>query len=344
MLDMHETFANARVGNNLDIPDIGDESVLSCLMDSEAQMFVTLPSANKWVWAPIRGISYNSLLERSELSCKALKRTIDTSRWYSVSAKERGEVIDLFLQSAKPVKTGRGMEGPRTCKVVVVNRKVNYFGSAVYEYTADADAYDVVKATLGNSFPDVNLEKAWWDYGLTVLDLRLNDEAKDDSLLESLNGAEEKYSSACYGIRLVNSINGQSALKALPFIEVDGKKIAIETGARAKSIHMGGSSILQRFKESLNTLTKKAFEEIDEIIERLGNVSINDVSNVISQMADNIPELKGITSSMKEGTGMDCLLEAIQNQPEELVTSRYLLYLDYKKIEEGEFDWSSFKK
>lgn len=342
MLDMSE-FKRARVGE-LDVPDINDQAVMSCLEDHEAQIFVTVPSANKWHWVPLRGIAYPSLLERAELGCKALKRTVDTGRWFSVSAPQRAEVIDLFLQSSKPVRTGKGMEGPRTCKAVIVNNKVNYFGSSAYAYADDAGAYSTAKKTLGKEFPNVVLEKGWWDYGLTVLDLRLHDEGKDDSLLESLNAEEEKYSSAYYGVRVLNSINGKSALKALPFVAIDGKKIAIETGVKARAVHMGDKSILERFQDSIETLTERAFQEIDDIIESLGNIAISDVSKVIEEMANNIPDLRGIKSSLKEGTGMDCLLEAIKNQPEELVTSRYLLYLDYKKIEEGDFDWSSFKK
>lgn len=342
LLDM-SSFKKARVGNNLDIPDIGDESVLSCLEDNEAQIFVTVPGANRWHWVPLRGCSYDSLLERAELSCKALKRTTDTSRWYSVSAEKRAETIDMFLQAAKPVG-GKGISGPRTCQTIIINNKVNYFGSAAYSYTADIDAYDVIKKNLGKEFPKVDLEKGWWGYDISVLDLCLNDESKDDSLLSSLNADEEKYSSACYGVRMINSLNGKSALKALPFIKVDGVKITIDTGVRAKTIHMGGSSILERFQDSLKSLVEKAFEDIDDILERLGNVEIDDVSLVIQRMAENIPEMRGCSSTLKEGTAMDCLLEAVRDQPEELIVSRYLLYLDYKAIEEGTFEWSSLKK
>lgn len=335
-------FKKARVGE-LDVPDLGDEAVMSCLNDKEAQMFVTVPATNKWHWVPLRGCSYESLLERAELSCKALKRTEDSGRWFSVSAQKRAEVIDLFLQSSKPVKTGKGMEGPRTTKVVVVNDKVNYFGSAVYAYTADSDAYSVAKAMLGKEFPKVAIDKAWWDYSLTTMDLKLNDTNKDDALLETLNGAEEKYSSATYGVRLINSLNGKSALKAIPYVSIDGKKLVIDTGNRAKAIHMGGT-ILEKFKDSIEALTERAFQDIDDILEELGNIEINNVSAVIEQMAAHIPELKGCSSNLKEGTAIDCLLEAVKDQAEELVTARYLLYLDYQKIEEGSFDWSSFKK
>lgn len=341
LLDMAD-FSHARVGD-LDVPDINNEAVMSCLMDSQAQLFVTVPSANKWEWIPLRGISYESLLERAELSCKGLKRTTDTSRWFSVPAPKRAEVIDMFLQASKPVRTGKGMEGPRTCKVVTVHEKVNYFGSSAYAYADDSGAYSVAKKILGKEFPKVSLGKAWWGYDLTTIDLRLNDGEKDDSLLESLNGAEEKYSSANYGVRVVNSLNGRSALKALPFVSIDGTKISIDTGTRVKAIHMG-SSILDRFQDSLEDLSKKAFEEIDDLLEQLGNITINDVSAVIEQMATHIPELHGIKSALKEGTAIDCLLEAVRDQPEELITSRYLLYLDYQKIEEGTYDWSSFKK
>lgn len=341
LLDMSD-FSRARVGA-LDVPDINDKAVMSCLEDHESQLFVTIPGANKWHWVPLRGISYESLLERAELSCKALKRTADSARWFAVPAKERGEVIDLFLQSSKPAG-GKGVSGPRTCKCVVVNRKVNYFGSASYAYVADCDAYSTTKKILGKEFPKVALEKGWWSYEITTLDLRMNDSIRDDSLLETLNNAEEKYSSAFYGVRVINSLNGKSALKAIPYVSIDGKKIAIDTGCKAKAIHMGSSAILERFQDSLEELSEKAFEEIDEIIEGLGNVEIKDVSFVVSQMADHIPELHGIQSAIKHGTAIDCLLEAVKDQAEELVTARYLLYLDYQKIEEGSFDWSSFKK
>jgi hypothetical protein len=246
------------------------------------------------------------------------------------------------LQAAKPVG-GKGVSGPRTCQVIVIHKKVNYFGSAAYAYAADCDAYGVAKAELGKEFPNVTLDKGWWDYSLTTLDLRLNNSSKDDALLETLNAVEEKYSSAYYGVRLLNSLNGRSALKALPYVCVDGVKIAIDTGVKAKSVHMGGS-LLERFQESLNVISERAFQEIDDILECLGNVEIDDVSKVISQMADNIPDLRGITSTIKDGTGMDCLLEAVRDQPEELITARYLLYLDYKAIEDGKFEWSSLKK
>lgn len=341
MLDMSD-FSHTRVGD-LDIPDIGDEAVISCLMDSESQIFVTVPNGNKWKWMPLRGISYESLLERAELACKGLKRTVDTGRWFAVPAKERAKVIDLFLQSSKPVRTGKGMEGPRTAKVVAVHKKVNYFGSSAYAYAADRDVYNTAKKVLGKEFPNVALNKTWWDYGLTVTDLSLNDSNKNDSLLESLNATEEKYSSASYGIRIMNSLAGKSALKALPFVSVDGKKIAIDTGIKAKAIHMGGS-IMDRFQDSLEAIVEKSFQEIDDLLEELGNIEISDVAKVIEEMSNNIPELHGITSAIKHGTAIDCLLEAIKDQPEELIVSRYLLYLDYKSIEEGTFEWSSLKK
>ena len=91
-------FKKARVGD-LDIPDVNNEAVLSCLMDRASQMFVTVPATNKWHWVPLRACSYDSLLERAELSCKGLKRTEDTSRWYSVSPEKRGECVAKMCEN-----------------------------------------------------------------------------------------------------------------------------------------------------------------------------------------------------------------------------------------------------
>lgn len=347
--DDKKAFGSSRVYADMEVPDVlapENEFFMDSLEDKGGQMFIPVPEVNKYIWVPVRAQAYASLLNIAGLACKGMKNVSDEGAFFSVPPEERAKIIDTFLQRAKDVRTKK-MTGPRMATVIIVNRKVNYFGSSDYLLLTDDLVFSSVRDALKEDYTDAAMASAVFTYEKTVADFQLNDDELNDQFGEVIGDDD-----VTTGIRVINSASGTAAARVLPYVEFGGKKIAFDSTKKTFAVkHYGKEKdVKSLFEDELCKFIKASFGELDEIIEELGNTELKNPAKVVQDIIKNVKFLNkndakvkmAEASNMKEATAIDVVLLLADDTA--VVTQRWLFMLDYKAIDNGTYSWANFKK
>ena len=241
------------------------------------------------------------------------------------------------------------MTGPRMGTVIIVNRKVNYFGSSDYLLLTDDLVFNSVRDALKEDYADAAMTSAVFTYEKTVADFQLNDDELNDQFGEVIGDDDTDVKT---GIRVVNSASGNSAARVLPYVEIEGKKIAFDSTKENFVVkHYGKEKDVKTlFSDELGKFIKNSFGELDELIEELGNTELKNPAKVVQDIIKNVKFLNkndakvkmAEASNMKEATAIDVVLLLADDTA--VVTQRWLFMLDYKAIDNGTYSWANFKK
>lgn len=284
---------------HIDVKDINPAGKEEQECISEELPFLCIPEEKGYRAVPTRGIAYNTILQRAELQCGLMTRFEPKTNKQVHPAKEKYEWITKAFSYYGDIS-----------KILIRDGKVSAVLSKEYQILPVKDLIDVLEDELKAIHENLTFESASISHEYTIAKYLLKDRVIEESLRLKLNDFGCNVTSLTAGVQFSSSDVGLSSVRVNVFIRCDG--ILMVLGGISMP-HKGDSSI-EKYHECFDNFGL-ILQEMEDKIEKLGNMDIKDVRNTVSLVAEKYPAIFPVKATEEvledlssTGTGMDVFI------------------------------------
>ncbi len=311
-------------------------------------IFYVVPYGNKLWCFPTQESAYLQICQRAGDDCQTMRRFDETAakKVLPTEVKAARLTQDLQLYS----------DG---CLVLVRWGKVRAVLSKQYVVLPADKLLETVKQYTTSEFPDWEFRNGTWSHEFFRMEFDLNDEIREEEFRMRLEDFNVHAKEVKTKLVFYTSDIGLSSAVCRCYYSIDGNAFLLP--GKVEVPHTGEATVAL-FGDKVKNHLKGIFEESEEMVEKLGNIPITDISEVLKRIQEKhtfiSKEFLGakvdeiILSKKFSGTAIDVYMylnEIVQKQltskgasVREVVetTERLskLLYLPYRSIDSGD-EW-----
>lgn len=293
--------------------------------------FLCIPEEKGYKAVPTRGIAYNTILQRAEMQCGLMTRFEPKTNKQVHPAKEKYEWLTKAFSYYGDIS-----------KILIRDGKVSAVLSKEYQILPVKDLIEVMEEELSAIHENLAFEDASTSHEFTIAKYRLNDRVVEESLRLKLNDFGCNITSLIAGVQFSSSDVGLSSVRVNVYIKCDGVTMVLGGISMA---HKGDASI-EKFHTSFDNFGL-ILQEMEDKIEKLGNMDIHDVRKVVSIVAEHYPAIfpvkatEDVLSGLKgAGTGMDVFI-ALNDIVDRHISSNNVSPTRYLQITEQVYSFAN---